>query len=55
MELVRYLIRPEGTGPVWQSERFSDRLQQSRRAGVIKTVFWLAASVALFAALSQLQ
>ncbi|SKA89397.1 hypothetical protein SAMN02745704_02132 [Paucidesulfovibrio gracilis DSM 16080] len=55
MEMVRYIIRPEGSGQVWQNERFSNRLLQSRFAGAVKTVFWVAASVALFAAMSQLQ
>lgn len=55
MEMVRYLVSPEGSAPVWQSERFSNRLAQSRMAGALKIGFWLVASVAVFAALSQLQ
>lgn len=55
MEMVRYLVSPEGSSPLWQSERVSNRLSQSRVAGMIKTIFWVAVSVAIFAALSQLQ
>ncbi|MGE4291199.1 MAG: hypothetical protein AB7E32_03215 [Desulfovibrio sp.] len=55
MEMVRYLVSPEGSGPIWQSERFSNRLFQSRAAGILKTVFWVAVSVAIFAGLSQLR
>lgn len=55
MEMVRYLVSPEGSGLIWQSERFSNRFFQSRAAGTLKIIFWVGVSVAVFAGLSQLQ
>ncbi|MEF2144586.1 MAG: hypothetical protein V3573_04000 [Desulfovibrionaceae bacterium] len=55
MEMVRYLVTPEGSAPIWQSQRAASRLSQARWAGALKTLFWVSASVALFALLTQLR